>query len=375
MKLRCEKHAFVKGLQTVAKAVSAKNTIFVLSGILLEADGDELVFKATDMEIAIEYRLRDVTIEEEGSLILPGRYILELAKKLPETELALQTDHLTLMIRYGNSQLEINGYDREEFPAFPQVKGEIEGQFSLAIFRKYIREVAVASAADETRPLFTGLLFDLAADTMHIVATDTHRLALKDCRWQNRGQKEKAAVVVPNKVLQEIVRLDDGDEEEAHLDVVIGEKQVSFQVANTLFISRLLEGKFPNYQQVIPAADKVVTTVTLNRGDLLAAVERASIMVREQMRERVGRIKLTVDEQFVIVDSQAPEIGRIHEEISAVCEGEGIEVHCNSRYLLDILRVLEDEEITIGFTGAVKPMIIRVKDNDTYLYLLLPLKA
>lgn len=371
MKLRCEKNVFVKGLQTVAKAVSTKNTIFALSGILMEVSASEMILKATDMEIAIEYRCDDIQVEEEGSLILPGRYLLEIAKKLPDTELQLTTERNTLLIQYGNSQTEINGYDQEEFPAFPQVYGDIEGTFSLDIFRKIIREVAVASANDETRPLFTGLLFDMEGDAMNIVATDTHRLALKDCRWQNKGEKDRAAVVVPNKVLQEIVKYDSDGEENPHLHIVIGEKQISFHVDSTLFISRLIEGKFPNYQQVIPSEDKVVATVEIDRALLLAAVERASIVVREQM---VGRVKLSVADGMVSVDSQSPDHGSIHEEIMVSSEGEAIEVICNSRYLLDILRVLEDEIITITFTGVAKPIIIRVKDNDTYLYLALPLR-
>ena len=372
MKIKCSKMNFVKGLQAVARAVSTKNTVFALSGIYMEASGSELILQATDMEIAIEYRDDDLIIEEEGGLLLPGRYLLEIAKKLPDTDLLIATEQNTLFIRYGNSEIEINGFGKEEFPALPKIEGTITGTFSLEVFRKAIKEVSTAVSLDETRPIFTGILFDISGDSVKIVGTDTHRLALRSCTWSACGEKRDAAVIVPNRVLQELVKF--GDDSNPNLEVVVADKQISFRLDNLLIVSRLIEGKFPNYLQVIPEADKVVATAVMSREELLSALERASVMIREQMRDRVGRVHLSLSESMLAVESQAAEVGRIHEELLVNHEGEDVNVLCNSRHLLDILRVLEDDEVVISFTGAVKPMILRVRDNDAYLYLMLPLK-
>jgi DNA polymerase-3 subunit beta len=373
MKIKCEKANFLKGLQTVAKAVSAKNTIYALSGILITAKNGELIFSATDIEIAIEYRDNDITIEEEGSLIIPGRYILEIAKKLPEGELELASEGYTFYIRYGSSEITVNGLDKEEFPEFPGVEGDVSGIFSMARFENDIKEVAVAASPDESRPLFTGVLFEIDGNQVNFVATDTHRLAMKKSTWNATGTDNSVSVVVPNKILQEMIRTD--IEEDSKLEVVIGAKQISFRYENTLYVSRLIEGKFPNYHQVIPDENRVKAVAEVDAFFLLSTLERAFILSKELVREHVGRVNIALANDILTVDSRSPEMGHIHEEIPVQQQGEDMALIFNARYLLDILRVIDSETILMKFTGPNTPLLLGRKDDEGYVYLALPLKA
>ncbi len=373
MKIKCEKASFLHGLQAVAKAVSAKNTIYALSGILIIAESDELIFRATNIEMAIEYREKDVTIVEEGSLVVPGRYILEIAKKLPDESLELASEGYTFFIRYGDSEITVNGMDREEFPDLPEVEGEVRGVFPLFRFERDIREVIVAASADESRPLFTGVLFEIDGEEVNFVATDTHRLAMKKSSWLSKGETGKVSIIVPNKILQEIIRLE--AEEDSVVEIVVGAKEISFFTADTLFVSRLIEGNFPNYHQVIPAEDRVKAVAEVDAVFLLATLERAFVLSKELVREHIGRVNIALINERLVVDSRSPEMGHIHEEIPVAQQGEDMALIFNARYLLDILRVIDSERIVMRFTGVNTPLLLGRPDDDNYIYLALPLKG
>lgn len=373
MKIKCEKSAFLRGLQTVAKAVSAKNTIYALSGILLTAKDNTLTFSATDIEIAIRCSEKDVTVVEEGSLILPGRYILEIAKKLPETELELVSEGYTFIIRYGNSEITVNGMDKAEFPDFPEIDAEVCGEFYLYRFEQDIREVSVATSTDESRPLFTGVLFEMEGSSVNFVATDTHRLALKKSSWLAEREYNKTSFIVPNKILQEVIRLEGEDDDK--IKVMIGAKQIAFLYKDSIYISRLIEGKFPNYHQVIPGDDRVKSTAEVDCGFLLSILERAFILSKELVKEHVGRVSIALNEGNLYVDSRSPEMGHIHEELAVNSTGEDIALIFNARYLLDILRVVESEVVLMKFTGVNTPLVLNRINDDNYIYLALPLKA
>lgn len=373
MKIKCEKANFLRGLQAVAKAVSAKNTIYALSGILITAKDNALIFSATDIEIAIEYKEKNVTVIEEGSLIVPGRYILEIAKKLPDETLELISEGYTFFIRYGASEITVNGMDKDEFPDFPVVDGEVKGVFPLFRFERDIREVAVAASNDESRPLFTGVLFEINGEEINFVATDTHRLAMKKSSWLAKGSQSEASVIVPNKILQEIIRLEANDD--SLIEIVVGTKEISFRFENTLFISRLIEGKFPNYHQVIPGEEKVKSVAEVDASYLLSTLERAFILSKELVRENVGRVSIALVNENLIVDSRSPEMGHIHEEIPVLQQGEDIALIFNARYLLDILRILNTDSIIMRFTGTNTPLLLGRKDDAGYVYLALPLKG
>lgn len=373
MKIKCGKDDLLKGIQWVYRAVSTKNTVFSLGGILLQAKDGEMIYKATDMEIAIEYRDRNIEIQEEGSIIVPGRYFSEIAKRLPDEEITIFTEGYNLFIQYSGSEITVKGFDQEEFPAFPQVVGEVKGCFNLADFQRDIKEVSVAGAYDESRPILTSVLFEIQGSDITMVATDTHRLALKNTFWHNQGEKENAAALIPARVLREIAKISQDEEEK--MDMVIGNNQVSFSLGGTLFISRLVEGRFPNYHPVIPAEEKFISKAEINVSRFISTLERAVIMVKDQVREKAGRVKLILSNDTLTVYSHNADVGKISESIPVFQQGQDLELVVNSRYLLELLNVIEAETLILNFTGANTPIVMVPKEEDNYLYLALPLKS
>ncbi|MDO4541618.1 MAG: DNA polymerase III subunit beta [Bacillota bacterium] len=373
MKIKCSKDDLLRGLNSVYRAVSAKNTIYGLGGILLQAEAGEMIYKATDLEIAIEYRDKNIEIEEEGSIIVPGRYFMEIAKRLPDEEILFSTDGYSLYIRYSGSEITVNGYDQEEFPAFPQVTGEVRGSFNLADFQKDIKEVSIAGAYDESRPILTSVLFEIEGPEINMVATDTHRLAVKKTVWQNTGEKENAKALIPARVLREIAK--SSLDEDERMEVVIGESQISFSLGNTLFISRLVEGKFPNYQPVIPAEEGFIAKAEISVSHFISTLDRAAVMVKDQAREKAGRVKLTLENENLTVRSHNTDVGKMSEAIPVFQEGQDLELVVNSRYFLEFLAVVDSDTIIIKFTGPSTPIVMIPKDEENYLYLALPLRT
>ena len=180
-------------------------------------------------------------------------------------------------------------------------------------------------------------------------------------------------MIVPNKILQEIIRLEAGDD--SLIEIVVGKREISFRFENTLFISRLIEGKFPNYHQVIPSEDKIRAVAEVDAGYLLSTLERAFVLSKELVREHVGRVNIALVNDGLTVDSRSPEMGHIHEEIPVIQQGEDMALIFNARYLLDILRVLDSESIMMRFTGTNTPLLLGRKDDTGYVYLALPLKG
>lgn len=373
MKIKCAKEDLLRGLQSVYRAVSAKNTIYSLGGILLQAESGEMIFKATDMEIAIEYRDRNIEIMEEGSIIVPGRYFMEIAKRLPDEEIIISTDGYSVLIRYSGSEITVNGFDQEEFPAFPQVTGEVRGTFNLSELQKDVKEVSIAGAFDESRPILTSILVEIEGSAITMVATDTHRLALKHTVWQSQGEKESAKALIPARVLRELAK--GASEEEENVEVVIGANQVSFSLGSTLFISRLVEGKFPNYQPVIPEESKFIARAEVNAAHLLSTLDRAAVMVKDQAREKAGKVKLILENESLTVYSHNADVGKISESIPVFQSGQDLELVVNSRYFLELLNAIDSETLVIKFTGPSTPIVMAPKDENDYLYLALPLKA
>ncbi len=371
MKIKCQRNVLLKGLQTVFRAVSTKNAIPAAGGILLTANRDCLTFQATDFEIAIRYQENDFSLEEEGSLVLPGRTFYEIAKKLPDTELALDTEEQTMTIRYDEAKIEINGFDPEEFPLLPQVNPKISGVFNLETLKRNLREVIVAISVDESRPIFTGVLMEIEPERVNFIATDTHRLALKKSAWESENDGS-ALLVIPGKILLEILKIP--AENNPAVRIEADERQVSFAVEDSLFISRLIEGKFPNYRQVIPGEDRILAKAIVDGNRLFSILERATVMSREGTGARVGKVRLEVSDGKMVVDAASPEVGRIHEVLPVYFEGEPMSLFLNAQYLLAILKVIDDADVVMDFTGNASPLVLRRKDDGSYLYLALPIK-
>jgi len=375
MHFNCSKDDLVYGVQVVSRAVSSKNTLPIISGILLKVANNKLILSATDAEIAIECSI-DVEAIEEGSLVVPGKYFTEMVKKLPNGLINLKkTDNFGLIITYEQSELTINGFPDDEFPALPQIyhNDYLQGQFNQGMLKKMIKQTAIAASTDESRPVFTGTLLEILDNKVTMVTTDTHRLALRRGYWQGNTQDEKISVIIPTKTMVEISRII--SEEDETVNFIFDQNQVCFSFGSINFFSRVIEGQYPSYNQVIPDVKRCKSRIRIKTRKLLEITERASLLVRDELKEKISLIKLNFHDDTLEISSYSPEVGKIYEEMTVFLEGEPTEINFNSRYLIDALKSVEAEEIYMELTGSLSPGIIRTVENDDYIYLILPVRT
>ena len=374
MKIEIAKEDLVYAVNSVEKAVSAKNTVPVLSGIMISAKDNRVTFRATDLEMAIECTV-NTPVEEEGELVAPGRKLSQLAKGLSAGNIILESsDCENLLIKYNRGQISMPCYDTEEFPLLPAASGDISGKIPVKVFRRLVRQTGIAASMDELRPVFTGMMLEIKDNDITFVATDTHRLTVGRGVWQGSGEK---TVIVPNKVMQEVARLAANDDDNIH--ITVSKSQVFFGFANLQIASRLIMGQFPDYRQVIPGDETFISRICVSRTALIESLELASVVSREISKGRGSIIRLTLEEDKINLYSSSQDEGTFDENVSALVEGEKLELNYNARYLLDVLRVMDDERIELRLTGANTPGIIQADvedktDKDRFLYLILPVR-
>lgn len=367
MKITCTKDNLLYGVQVVQRAVSTKNPLPILSGILLKTENNKLKLSATDLELGIECKI-PVNVIEEGSIILPAKYLSEIVRRLPDTKIDIETDEKNNLtqIKYEQSEFSIHGFSADDFPLLPSIDRKVKYAVKQDVFKNLIKQVVIASSTDENRPVFTGCLMEIEDNKICLIATNTHRLAFGEISI-NREETDFISVIVPGKTLSEISRIANSDKQE--ITFSIAENQIVFEIEDIIFISRLIEGQFPNYKQVIPQTHK--TEVLVKARDLLEATERASLLAKDGSNV----VKLQIQENTLIVTSNSPEIGRVHEEINIEIDGEETQIAFNSKYLLDVLKVIDSEKIYLEFSGSLSPCVIKPFAGDKYIYLILPVRT
>lgn len=377
MKLNLQKDDLLYATSAVARAVSNKNTLPILSGILLQAPADmpgKLVLSATDLEMAMECVI-DAEVTESGQVVAPGRYLLDLVRHLPDGPISLTSQGTEeLCLSYEQSEINIRCFDPEEFPALPTAEGDLHGQIPVALFRRMVKQVSVAAATDEVRPLFTGVLIELNGQELVMVASDTHRLALAVGGWQGEGE---ARIIIPCRTMLEIARLASGDE--GVIEITASRNQAYFKLDNIVFASRVISGQYPDYHQVLPAVGLYTSHTVIQRDKLTEALERASLLSRETARGKANIVCLHWREEGLLLTAESPDVGHIHEELPATLDGAEVKVNYNARYLLDALKVIDEETVAFHLTGETTPGIIlpgnEAQEQSAYTYLVLPVRV
>ncbi|NUP99672.1 MAG: DNA polymerase III subunit beta [Armatimonadetes bacterium] len=360
-------------ISTVARAVSSRSTLPILSNILLEASGETLTLSATDLEIGIQATMT-VEVEEAGSTTLPARLLAEVVSAqsagAPLTIERDDQDHVSF--RSGRSQVEVHGLPADEFPVLPRITPTSIVPLPQAQLKRMIGQCIIAVSTDETRARLTGMLLQVGESRLRLVATDTHRLAT---RSQNLPEAEaELAVIVPARALREVERQLDGASEEA-VQVDFTDSQVQFRFEGVTIISRLIEGEFPNYRKVIPAAHE--WTLTGPVGLLRESVRRCAIVSRDDNRKLILR---ALPSGELHLSAQSSKIGSAQEELDglSVVAGTGtteaLEIAFNADYLLDVLNQLDSDEVRIELTAANQPAAVRPVSDEEYVYVLMPMQ-
>ena len=374
MQILCPQPQLVNAVQKVYRAVATTTTLPAITGILLQAHDNNLTLTGTDLDMGIIYRF-PVEIIEEGDLLLPGRIFTEMVRRLPPTTLSLRSlDASAVEISYQQSRVQLNSFDPSQFPIMPPVEGDFSFQVPLNVIKDAIRKVTIAAGNDDLGSVFNGVLWELSPELnkLNLVATDTHRLALYCGQLQGVATVNGTitSALVPNRALNELARLLSGDD--GAVKITLGESQIYAQYEGMTLYTRLLSGKFPHYQQVIPLEH--TTTVKINTRELLDTVQRATLLARDENKARAHIIILRVGEKSLKITSEAAEIGHLEEELTADIEGEALELALNGRYLLDTLQVIDTEEVVLELLAPLKPIVVRPAGQDNYFCLILPVR-
>lgn len=364
MKIICSQKTLSSSINIVQKAVSTKTTLPVLKGILLETEGDRLKLVGTDLELGIESYI-NAQIIKPGSVVISSRILGEIIRKLPDSEVEITVDEENnALIKCENSEFTLIGQSALEFPELPEIEKDNRYTIPQDLLKNMIKQTTFATAIDETRPILTGVLMEIANETISMVALDGYRLALRQGGIKNSTWNK---AVIPGKTLNEVLKVL-AEEDNSNVDIYFTDKQVLFNMENTRVISRLLEGEFINYRQIIPNNHK--SRLKVNTRSLSDSIERASLMAKEGKN---NLIKFSIKDEKMTISSNS-EIGKVLEDLFIELEGNDIEIGFNSKYFLDALRVIDSEEIYLDFTTNVSPCIIKPVDHNNYTYLVLPVR-
>ncbi|HVP75485.1 MAG TPA: DNA polymerase III subunit beta [Gaiellaceae bacterium] len=362
LRITCSKDDLVQGLGVVARAVSTRTSVQILSGILIEAQNDQLRLAATDMEISLR-SIVSAHVEGDGVVVLPGKTLADIARLLPADEVTV--DHRpaesVVHVSCGSASYTLNTYNPEDFPRLPEI-GAIP---TFAVERESLLEtiarVARAASRDESRPVLTGILVHFGSGKLVMAATDSYRLAVKETSLE--GTPPELEAIVPSRALQELARIAASGEE---IEIGVHENQVLFSTPGAWLTTRRIDGQFPNYRQLLPEAFE--HELTLPRAELLDVVRRASVMIQ---RSTPLQVRLAEGELTVIARTQ--DVGESRESMPAAFTGEPLEIGFNADFLRDGLESIDGDDVRVKLISPLRPAVLQ-GDGDDFTYLVMPIR-
>ena len=367
MKLICEGLDLSDAVLKVIRATATRTTNPILEGIKLYASEDTLTLSATDLEISIEKTIpADVKIQ--GEVVVPGKFFADFVKKLSNEQIELSlTDQNTIRIQYTDSEGYLQCMNADEFPIIKEIYSPEKINIKKSDLKKLIDKTIFSVAIDDARPILKGCLFEVNNNQMTSVALDGYRLAM--VKTSVTSSTEKLNCIVPARSLNEISKLINIENENDTIDILIGQNHLLIDDGKVKILTRLLEGEFINYKQVIPSSTS--TTVLVNKAQLEDGLERASSLAR---MDKNNLVRFDIRDKILTLTS-ASNIGNVTENITISLEGKDLSIAFNARYLSDCMHTISDEFIKINFTSSIAPCTIcSAEDEDKYLYLILPVR-
>ena len=362
MKFKIVRSKFLEGLKSVQNIVAAKGSLPILQNVLMEASENRLVMTTTDLDISIRSSV-ECEIVESGATTLPVKLLFNSISKAAEGEIVVEVDDKErATITAGSAKFKLAGLPEADFPRLPKDEDAYAYEIPQATLREMFRKVSYAASQDDTRRTLKGVLMSFKDSKLTMVATDGRRLALVENEIEFPKDVEKD-IVLPSKAVQELQRSLNGEE---IASVMIQKTQVSFKLGNITVYSKLMDDVYPNYRQVIPK--ETVEKITIDRQLLLDALDRASVMTMDEAHST----KLIFSEGKLTVTSAASDIGEAKDEVAIKYAGEPIEIIFNPSYVMDPLKAIDDDEITINLNNGHSPAVI--KCSIPFLYVLMPLR-
>ncbi|MDN6231509.1 MAG: DNA polymerase III subunit beta [Staphylococcus simulans] len=376
MEFTIKRDYFINQLNDTLKAISPRTTLPILTGIKIDAKEEGIILTGSNSEISIEISIPKevdgeeiVTIAETGSVVLPGRFFVDIIKKLPGKDVKLSTnEQFQTLITSGHSEFNLSGLDPDQYPLLPQVSQDDAIQLPIKVLKNVIAQTNFAVSTSETRPVLTGVNWLIQDNELICTATDSHRLAVRKLKLEDEDIDNKN-VIIPGKALAELNKIVTDSEDD--INIFFASNQVLFKVGNINFISRLLEGHYPDTSRLFP--ENYETKIEMSNSDFYHAIDRASLLAREGGN---NVIKLSTGNQEVELSSTSPEIGTVNEDVDAnSVEGSSLKISFNSKYMMDALKAIDNDEVEVEFFGTMKPFTLKPKDDDSVVQLILPIRT
>ena len=362
MKFKVNRESIVEGLQQVQSVVSTRTTLPVLSNVLVKTEENRLEFTTTDLEVSVKTHL-SATVAEEGSTTLPVRRLFSIVRELTSAELEIATDEKDVTsIQSASSFFKIIGISHEEFPPLPEFTAGHNYSLEQGEFKEMLRNCSYAASTDETRYILNGVLLSFKGEKLTLVATDGRRLALIE---QEMEFPENAEVdlVVPSKTVEELIK---NLHDEGTVKIQASENQISFEFDDLLVVSKLIEGTYPNYKQVIPS--QCEERVPIDRELLFAAVRRVALLTSDKSNS----VRLSFGKNKLEITAVTPEVGEAHETIPVKYDGKQVSIAFNPEFILDPLRNIASDEVYFELTDDLSPGVL--KCDIPFLYVLMPMR-
>ena len=364
MKASITRDELSRALSIVSKGMSSRSTLPILSGIMISTTDKELMFQATDLEISVKC-FGSAFVEEQGSTVVPGKLLGDIVHNLPDAAIQLSTEDNKFKVECMSSCFSLSTQDTADFPFFPEIDIKTSITLPPAKLADMVHKVSKVVSKDESRAVLTGILLSIENGRVQLVATDSYRLAISAMAME-RLEDQEIEVIIPGRIFDEVMKSSVSEEK---ITIGIADNQILFEFGSTLFVTRKIEGRYPNYRQLIPSESSC--HVTVNTQVLLAAVKRVSLLAQTHTP-----IKFTFspDDQVIELTSQSQEIGGATDSVTAEITGTGTEIGFNHQYIIDGLTSIETEETVIEVQTSLKPGILKSSGEEDFLYLAMPVR-
>jgi DNA polymerase III subunit beta len=362
LKAVCSRDELTRALGIVSRGVSTRTTVQILAGILLQADGGTLNLAATDMELSLRTSL-EAQVESDGSVVVPGRLLLELARLLPDAEVTLEhnLEEAVVEVRCGSASYRLHTYNAEDFPRLPDVEVVERHEVERETLLETVARVSRSASRDESRPVLTGVLMRFEPGKLVMAATDSYRLSVKETPLQ--GSVPELEAIVPARALAELSRIAQAAE---RIELGVHENQVVFGTGDAWLTTRRIDGQFPNYKQLVP--ESFDYEVLLPRDELLDVVRRVSVMA-----QRNSPLRLRFAEGELTVSAQTQDVGEAKESLPAAFTGEPLEIGFNAEFLRDGVESVVGEQVRLKLISPLRPAVLE-GESDDFLYLIMPIR-
>lgn len=370
MKFIVKKEILLESLNNTARAISTKNLIPILTGIKFDLKEEGLYLYASDTDVSIRSFIpkdKLSSIEETGSIVIGGKYIVEIIRKLPNIDISMEViDGYKLIISTDNTEFNLNGVNPNEFPNLDLDETKEPIIINNGIFKDIINQTVFATSQSETRPLLTGINFIISKNSLEVLATDSYRLARKIVNISNDIEND-INIVIPGKNLVELTKMLDNDNDS--VEIHLFSNKVLFKYNNIVFLSRLLSGTYPTTSSIIPKEFNIELECSFD--DLFNMIDRASLLTSDRDK---NTIKLSLTKNELMISSNSPEIGKVEEKIAIVSDKE-MNIAFSSKFMLDAIKSFNKDRIILCMNNDSSPIVIKNKEDESLVQLVLPIKT